>query len=184
VAGAATAGRFDLSARACTVAIREDFYDYVPVAAGAVEWHVNFADRHLFGFYGSSLLAQDEMQVTEHPVLASLKEALDANGRPGLTIDGDDRPTPVLVTGAERCCQIATEPNRAEGRPAGLYGNAFGRAREDVVRRATKRIDPPTITNVIAMAARAAAPVDTAPRRSKGFSPRVHGVPSGKAGVE
>ncbi len=32
-------------------------------------WHVNFADRHLFVAYGSPLMAQDEIQCMEHPVL-------------------------------------------------------------------------------------------------------------------
>src|SRR4051812_22099141 len=42
---------------------RPDFYDYQPCggAAPSMEWHVNFADPHLFVAYGSSLLAQDEM---------------------------------------------------------------------------------------------------------------------------
>src|SRR4051812_32899056 len=50
---------------------REDVYDYAPVERDgtAVEWHVNFADPHLFVAYGSGLFAQDEMQVAEHPVL-------------------------------------------------------------------------------------------------------------------
>jgi len=34
-----------------------------------------------------------------------------------------------------------------------LYGNAFGRAGAETVARATTRIDPPTISNIIAMAA-------------------------------
>jgi hypothetical protein len=41
----------------------------------------------------------------------------------------------------------------AEGRPRGLYGNEFARASADAVRRATTPIDPPTRTNLIAMAA-------------------------------
>lgn len=32
-----------------------------------MEWYVNFADRNLFGYYGGTLLAQDELQVLEHP---------------------------------------------------------------------------------------------------------------------
>ena len=55
-------------------------FDYAPTLdqTDAVEWHVNFADPQLFVAYGSSLFAQDEMQVAEHPALGSLKEALDA----------------------------------------------------------------------------------------------------------
>ncbi len=54
--------------------------DYAPALdrTDALEWHVNFADPVLFVAYGSSLFAQDEMQVAEHPALGSLKEALDA----------------------------------------------------------------------------------------------------------
>jgi len=43
--------------------------------------------------------------------------------------------------------------NAAEGRPYGLYGNSFARASESAIRRATVPIDPPTVTNLICMAA-------------------------------
>lgn len=42
-----------------------------------IKWfHVNFADAVLFGFYGGSLLAQDELQVLELPLLACVREHL------------------------------------------------------------------------------------------------------------
>lgn len=135
-----------------TVVERPGFYDYAAIDDRAIEWHVNFADPHLFVAYGSQLLAQDELQVAEHPVLGSLKEALAAEGAVARTVE-DGRPTPVLVTGVERRCRIATEPDPSADRPDGLYGNAFARARADVVRRATTRLEPPTRTNLIAMAA-------------------------------
>jgi hypothetical protein len=134
------------------VARADGFYDYAPVLPGAVEWHVNFADPRLFFGYGGGLFAQDEMQVAEHPVLGALKEALDAGDGTAKTAEGD-RPTPVLVKGVERRCRVATEPDAAEGRPGGLYGTAFARARAEAVRRATTRIEPPTVSNVLAMAA-------------------------------
>ena len=136
------------------VIVREDVYDYSPVLPSndAVEWHVNFADPHLFVAYGSSLLAQDEMQVAEHPALGALREALVAGGYAARTVE-HGQPTPVLVMGVERRCRIATDRNPSEGRPAGLYGNAFARAGTDAIRRATRRLDPPTVTNLIAMAA-------------------------------
>ena len=141
--------------RSAGIVVRHDgFYDYRPVLAapGAVEWHVNFADPHLFFGYGGSLFAQDEIQVAEHPILGSLREALAAGGATPLTAERG-RPTPVLVAGAERRCHVATDPDPARGRPEGLYGNEFGRAPADAVRRATKRIDPPTVTNLVAIAA-------------------------------
>lgn len=134
------------------VADRPGFYDYELLDDGAIEWHVNFADPHLFAAYGSSLFAQDELQVTEHPVLGALRERLVADGLRAVTIEGGV-PTPVLVQGAERRCRVATERDANEDRPRGLYGNAFAHADVDVVRRATTRIDPPTVTNLIAMAA-------------------------------
>jgi hypothetical protein len=76
-------------------------------------------------------------------VLASLREALVARKIECSTVAGP-APTPVLVTGAERRCRIATR---------GLYGNAFGRASEETVKRATTALSPPTVTNVLAIAA-------------------------------
>jgi hypothetical protein len=136
------------------VSVSQDIYDYSPTTgvAGAVEWHVNFADPNLFVAYGGGLFAQDEMQVAEHPALGALKEALVARKWPARTVE-DRKPTPVLVRGVERRCHVATDVNIAEGRPSGLYGNAFMAAPADAVRRATHRLEPPTITNLIAMAA-------------------------------
>jgi hypothetical protein len=129
-------------------------YTYEPAAdmSDAVEWHVNFADPFLFFAYGTGLFAQDEMMCAEHPILGSLVEALRERGHAPVTEEGG-APTPVLVTGAERRCHVITAADEAAGRPRGLYGNEFSAADEAVVRAATTRIDPPTITNIIAMAA-------------------------------
>lgn len=135
------------------VVIQRNYYDYAAVGgAGCLEWHVNFADPRLFVAYGSELFAQDEMMVAEHPALGALLEALLALGIPALTVEHGG-PTPCLVSGVERRCRVATDRNRAEGRPDGLYGVAFGRAAVDAVRKATTRIDPPTRSNLIAIAA-------------------------------
>lgn len=133
---------------------RSGIMDYEPVVDidEAIEWHVNFADPMLFFAYGSGLFAQDEMQCAEHPVLGSLVEALRADGHRPVT-ETADGPAPVLVTGAERRCRVATNMNAAKGRPRGLYGNEFAVVSPEVIARATTRIDPPTITNFIAMAA-------------------------------
>src|SRR5688572_6158916 len=133
---------------------RADVYDYQPtdMATGGLEWHVNFADPHLFVAYGSGLFAQDEMQVLEHPVLGALKEALDDSGQIVLTVE-KGRATPVLVRGAQRRVAVATDANAAEGRPGGLYGNRSAAAPVEAVRRAARVIDPTTVSNLIAMAA-------------------------------
>ncbi|NMO17065.1 hypothetical protein HPC49_11415 [Pyxidicoccus fallax] len=131
------------------------FYDYSGDDAGV--WHVNFADPQLFVAYGSALLAQDELQAAEHPVLGSLREALLYEGLPAKT-EVNDEPTPILVVGAERRCAIATHPDRAAGRPRGLYGNLFAAASSSVIRAAVKVLRPPTRTNLIAMAAPTGGP--------------------------
>jgi hypothetical protein len=146
--------RVDATGALGRVVPREDLFDYKPAwqEGKFLEWHVNFADPHLFTAYGTSLFAQDEMQVAEHPILGSLREAILSRGLPALTVE-DGSPTPVLVAGAERRCMVKTDANPDEGRPYGLYGNNFGRADEETVRKAAVPIEPPTVTNLIAMAA-------------------------------
>jgi Poly (ADP-ribose) glycohydrolase (PARG), Macro domain fold len=147
-------GQVDPVRAAGTVVLRDGFDDYRPILdpGVAVEWHVNFADPNLFYAYGSALFAQDEIQVAEHPVLGSLREALVAEGRPTTTI-ANGRPTPVLVMGAERRVRIETAGGAERGGPSWLYGMAFAKATTVAVREATTRIDPPTISNIIAIVA-------------------------------
>jgi poly(ADP-ribose)glycohydrolase PARG len=138
--------------------MREDVFGYESVPAGTrplVEWYVNFADRSLFVAYGGPLLAQDEMQVAEHPALGSLREALKASNDPRLAplTRDNDGPTPILLRGVERRCAIDTEPDLLAGRIQGLYGNNFARARPDAIRSAVTVLQPPTITNLLAMEA-------------------------------
>lgn len=134
--------------RVTEVTGRPGFFDYARPAAGdaTVHWHLNFADAHLFYAYGSSLFAQDELQTAEHPALGSLREALLADGDAGcapLTEDAQG-PTPVLVRGVERRCHVDTD---------GLYGYRFTGAPAERLREATQRLDPPTISNILAIAA-------------------------------
>lgn len=135
--------------------MREDVFDYASPPAGTVSWYLNFADPQLFVAYAGSLLAQDELQVLEHPLLGSLCEALRASSEPSLrpvTVE-HGASTPVLVRGVERRCALATDPDPFEGRPLGLYGNRFARAKEDAIRRALTVLAPPTLSNILAMSA-------------------------------
>jgi hypothetical protein len=143
------AGRLDR-----LVVIRDGYYDYQPDfdPGVGVEWHVNFADPNVFYAYGSVFFAQDEIQVAEHPILGSLREAIIAEGRPATTM-ANRRPTPVLVMGAERRITINSAPGAGSGGPSWLYGRAFAGATADAIREATTRIDPPTISNIVAIAA-------------------------------
>jgi hypothetical protein len=126
------------------------YYDYAGDDRGV--WHVNFADPQLFVAYGSALLAQDELQAAEHPVLGAIREALVAEGEAALT-EQDAVATPVLVVGAERRCTVETAPDLDAGRVYGLYGNRFAAASADVIRRAIRVSSPPARTNLIAIAA-------------------------------
>jgi Poly (ADP-ribose) glycohydrolase (PARG), Macro domain fold len=135
------------------VEVRPDFFRYEPSVPPRIEWTLNFADPFLFCAYKGALLAQDEMQVAEHPALGALHEMLLATRRAKpLTVEGG-APTPVLVAGVERRLVIHTEPDAAAGRPGGLYGHRFTMAPRDVVARALERLDPPTVSNILAMAA-------------------------------
>jgi hypothetical protein len=64
------------------------FYAYHPTkkyeddALGVLHWHLNFADPVLFGYFGGPLFAQDELQVAEHPILASVARAVIATHTP------------------------------------------------------------------------------------------------------
>ncbi len=132
----------------------EGVFDYPPEPeARTLSWHLNFADARLFGFYGGPLLAQDELQVLEHPLLGSLRDALDTEGTPGRTEDPQGRPTPVTVAGVQRRCVFDTRPDPAAGRPRSLYGNAFAAALMDTALAAVQRLDPPTVSNILAIAA-------------------------------
>ncbi|MGC4118781.1 MAG: hypothetical protein QM765_30315 [Myxococcales bacterium] len=119
---------------------RPGFFDYPRPQAGTVEWHINFADPRLFAAYAGPLLAQDELQVAEHPALGAVREALEPLGE-AFTEDARG-PTPVLVTGVERRCALS-----------GLYGNAFARAAPKAVKAAVRTLSPPPRSNVLAIAA-------------------------------
>ena len=118
-----------------------------------VDWHLNFADPDLFVAYGSELLAQDEIQVAEHPILGSVREMLISKKYYAETLDDDGCPTPITITGAQRRCVINTQPNPKIGCPDGIYGNAFETATEEQVTASTSTISPPTISNILAISA-------------------------------
>jgi Poly (ADP-ribose) glycohydrolase (PARG) len=134
--------------------VRKGFYGYVTEGEDtlSVEWYVNFAHHDLFCSYGLGVIGQDEIQVAEHPALASLREALISTKAKPLTVE-DGVSTPVLVKGVERRCSIATDRNEEAGRPLGLYGRQFALATPEAIERATTVLNPPTMTNLIAIEA-------------------------------
>ena len=126
------------------------YFSYPPSSDNCVEWHLNFAHEDVFGFYGGPLFAQDEMQVAEHPILGCLREAILDMGIDRTTVQ-NGQATPILITGVERRCEVATDRNAELDRPYGLYGNEFQFASEEAIRTATTVLSPPAQTNIIAM---------------------------------
>lgn len=61
--------------------------------------------------------------------------------------------TPCIICGVERRVAISLDPNKEEERPNGLYGNEFRAASKEAIIKGTKVLDPPTITNFIAIEA-------------------------------
>jgi len=138
--------------------VHNTFYKYELSEPSVYSWHVNFADRELFGYYGGPLFAQDEMQVVEHPVLGCVREAakyLQQHNFPNCspTTSQNGKCTPILVRGARRRICVDAFPDPTKKRPRGLYGNEFMNAPRETIELACHKLDPPTITNVIAMEA-------------------------------
>jgi Poly (ADP-ribose) glycohydrolase (PARG) len=128
------------------------YFDYKQSNNNQIEWYLNFAASDLFYAYSGSLFAQDEMQVAEHPALASLREGLLDKNINMFTVEKGE-PTPILISGVERRCAISTDINSAEDRPFGLYGNNFSEGSPTAIKKATKPLNPPTISHIIAMEA-------------------------------
>ncbi|KAJ6236604.1 poly(adp-ribose) glycohydrolase [Anaeramoeba flamelloides] len=139
------------------IEMREDTFPYEATEENETAWYPNFADKRLFGYYSGSLLAQDELQVLEHPILGSLRDCLtkvsdSVDHCEPLTRSGQT-PTPILIMNAERRCHFHVEPNVKEGRPFGLYGNTFARTFTNIVIKALELLNPPTFSNIYAMEA-------------------------------
>lgn len=133
------------------VELRPDTFQYEPPETGEAHWHLNFANFDIFAYYAGPLLAQDELQVVEHPALASVRHTLLEDGLSTLVVE-DGAATPILVAGVERRCRLETRPG-VGGNPAGLYGNNFAVASEAAVRGAVMPLRPPTRSNILAIEA-------------------------------
>lgn len=141
----------------CNVIPQKGFFTYAPPSddssAAATHWYMNFADPLVFGHGEGPLLAQDELQIAEHPILCSLGKAMES-GTHGvdnlqrLTRENGEA-TPVLVQGAPRRCRLNTE--------LPIYGDHFAQAPKELVEQAVECIDPPTRSNILAISAIAPA---------------------------
>lgn len=143
--------RLTVTDKATDVSCRLGYFDYVPsMISDDAQWHMNFAHYDVFSSWATSLFAQDEMQVTEHPGLIALRLAADAEDMSMLCVQ-DDSPTPILIAGVERRLSIDTSPHTEL--PKGLYGNQFKLAWPEQVEAATTVLSPTVQTNILAMEA-------------------------------
>ena len=112
---------------------------------GADDWFMNFAHHDLFNGYGHFMFAQDEIQVAEHPALASLREMMLARNdelRPTTVADG--APTPVLFRDLQRTISIDTRS---------IYGARFARSEDSTIRDAVAPLEPAKLSNILAIEA-------------------------------
>ena len=125
-------------------------YKYLPNLEKdkTTHWHVNFSDPYLFGFAAGPAFAQDEIQVSEHPVLVSVGTAIEKgdHGAKRLlrsTVEGS-LASPILLEGVPRFCTIDTE---------GIYGLLFRDAWEATIREKVTRLTPPNESKILALSA-------------------------------
>ncbi len=135
------------------VEIRTDVYTYDTSTEGEFAWHVNFADPELFFGYGIDLLAQDELQIAEHPALAALRVRLSRKAEVKPYTARRGRATPVVVTNVPRRVAIDLDPRPDLGLPQGIYGHGFARASMEAIEAVCAPLDPPMRTDLLAMAA-------------------------------
>jgi hypothetical protein len=113
-------------------------------------WHLNFANDDVFAYWSSSLFAQDEIQVAEHPDLIHLRLAATSNDISMMCLE-DGKATPILITNVERRLDVVTTPSKTS--PAGLYGNRFRTATLDELDAALTVIKSADKTNILAIEA-------------------------------
>lgn len=123
-------------------------------------WWMNFADPKLFGYYGGSMFAQDEIQVFEHPILGSLREYLLDGTEEGmkpwaLTLRNGQpyKPTPYLIEQAPQWQKVDTTPRLPLGGIGMIYGHNFSTAPDEELEAGIKIVDDDIRNNIMACSA-------------------------------
>lgn len=122
-------------------------YDYPQAGPGQRVFHVNFSDPVLFRYWWTGLLAQDEVQVVEHPQLAVWQRILSRQDRDLIHLDTDQQEV-ALILGVPRLGVLETRS---------IYGADFWDAPNDILEISST----PGFqgrTDLIAMAARPVRP--------------------------
>lgn len=123
-------------------------------------WWMNFADPMLFGYYGGSLFAQDEIQVFEHPMLGSLREYLLEGSEDGmkpwaLTLRSGQQsvPTPYLIEQVPQWQKVVTAPRLPMGGVGMIYGHNFITVSDEEVEAGITTVDEDIRNNIMACSA-------------------------------
>lgn len=133
------------------VSIHPGVFTYPESDSTRLHWTMNFADYVIFAFHDGHLLAQDELQVLEHPILGSLLEYLALNEDHAIFTSDQDGATPILIRNVQRRIEFDTQPSMTS--PKGLYGNRFRKAPLDEIFAAVTPLLPPTRSNILALEA-------------------------------
>lgn len=150
-----------ISLKPIDVQTEKSFFNYAADSSSETRsvWYLNYADANLFGFYGSDLFAQDEIQTLEHPLLCSVREYLLRNKirhiSPNTTFVCHEHcfPAPVLIENVPYWISVNTSPVLDDGHAANLYGNNFASARSEKIEAGIKVFDGSVTSNIIAVAA-------------------------------
>lgn len=113
--------------------------------SGDENCYMNFAHHHLFHGYGHFMFAQDEIQVAEHPVLASIRELMltrDDSFRP-LTVE-NGQPTPIVFRSVPRTVRIDSRQ---------IYGARFARSDDALIRESVQPAEKLTSSTILAIEA-------------------------------
>lgn len=122
-------------------------------------WWMNFADPKLFGFYANEFFAQDEIQVLEHPLLASVREYLLDPGeeymapRTLIQMRGELVATPYLIENVPLWMTVNTFPKLDDEARVGIYGSSFASAPQEAIDAGCKVYEGNVSDNIMAVAA-------------------------------
>lgn len=144
---------FCVSTHQTEIVERPGFFDYAAsIDKSTAHWHLNFANKDVFFAWATSLLAQDELQVVEHPILIPLRLSA---GRQGVSMlcNEEGTPMPILFTGVMRSLHLDTAPSAQIGRHEGLYGHRFTKAKPEHLLSATTVFERPLPSNILAIEA-------------------------------
>lgn len=122
-------------------------------------WWMNYADSRLFGFYANEFFAQDEIQVLEHPILASVREYLIDPGEehmaPRTIVENGDEliATPYLIENVPLWMTVNSYPKLEDGMSVRIYGSSFVEAPQEAIDAGCKVFEGDVKDNIMAIAA-------------------------------